>query len=51
MKTRVSVHERLVRENRRLTDRLRRAERALKEGRSWASYEADEAITVNGEPA
>lgn len=37
-------HARLVRDNQSLRDRVRRAERALREGRSWESYEADEEL-------
>ena len=46
---RLTMAGRLVRENTALKERLRRAERALREGRSWESYQADEAILVDGE--
>jgi hypothetical protein len=47
---RVTAMGRLVRENKALKDRLRRAERALKEGRSFESYIGGEAITVDDKP-
>lgn len=41
--------ERIVRENRTIREKLRRAERAIREGRTWDEYQADDGVTVNDE--
>lgn len=46
---RLTVLGRMERELRATKDCLRLAERALREGRTWASYQADVGVTVDGD--